>query len=184
MSHNRVYYLYHHWLPGSWLIVVGSPGLSSSRALLLQGRGVGRRMCRHRHTTVFRSRQVGGGLVYCRVSVLRSLASRLSWSLIWSRWISSSLAFSLSSSVLDLLILVLLAACMNNNPLVLNYRVPFSLCMFRFVHQFLVVIVVLPPPPHCRLTRLAHISSHPHPVVTHPLHALITAQSSRVPPYH
>ena len=33
--------------------------------------------------------------VYCRVSVLRSLASRLSWSLIWSRWISSSLAFSL-----------------------------------------------------------------------------------------
>ena len=150
---------------------------------LLSGSPRGRNAGAHRRPLSSCAPARGRGDVY--IPCIGTSLARLSWSLVWSRWISSSLAFSLSS-VLDLLILVLLTACMNSNPLVLNYRVPFSLCMFRFVHQFLVVIVVLPPsPPHCRLlTRLAHISSHPHPVVTHPLHALITAQSSRVPPYH
>ena len=76
-SHIHVYIICPTTAPhGSWLTVVGSPGLSS-RALLPKGRGRGARAYRRRHHTfVPRLCQTGGGM--CILSCIGTSLARLS----------------------------------------------------------------------------------------------------------
>ncbi|KAI1790196.1 hypothetical protein LXA43DRAFT_525010 [Ganoderma leucocontextum] len=137
---------------GSWLTVVGSPGLSSTRALLLWGRG---RDVRGPPPPYYRLWPALGELRMCILSCIGTSLAHLPWSLVDFLVLRLFLLIGFGISHVGIGVN---DGCMNSNSRVPNVLFVFVVHVIRFVlHQFLVVFVYYYPHRRDHLRCLAHL---------------------------